>query len=140
MALAVLLLRRYRALPRPGRLPRYGTFGAALLIGAMFLNAMDVVLVEVYFTPLCWTGYILWADGAIFALRGRPLLRERRPGGQGDENRARPGRWQRDFLLLALCSIPLWLVFEAYNLRLHNWIYVGMPHNFAARMIGYAWA
>ncbi len=124
IALAVLLVRRFRALPHLRPLPRHGTVGAVLLIGAMFLNAMDVVIVEVFFTPLCWTGYILWADGAIAALRGRSLLRDNR----------------RHFLLLTICSIPLWMIFEVYNLRLHNWIYAGLPSNSALRVIAFVWA
>lgn len=123
IAVAVLLLRRYRERPRRSRLPRYGTAGAALLIGSMVLNAIDVVPVEIFFTPLVWTGYILWADGAIYALRGRSLLHDQR----------------REFAALAVCSIPLWLIFEAYNLRLQNWMYVGLPNLAVARLTGYGW-
>ncbi|MGH9692235.1 MAG: hypothetical protein ACRD4C_14350 [Candidatus Acidiferrales bacterium] len=28
---------------------------------------------------------------------------------------------------MALISIPLWLIFEGYNLRLRNWIYTACP-------------
>jgi hypothetical protein len=42
--------------------------------------------------------------------------------------------------MLALASIPLWLVFEFYNLYIDNWYYVGLPGNFALRMFGYAWS
>ena len=42
--------------------------------------------------------------------------------------------------LLALASIPLWLVFEGYNLIIRNWHYTGLPENFALRMFGYAWS
>jgi hypothetical protein len=41
---------------------------------------------------------------------------------------------------MALLSIPLWLIFEAYNLYLANWTYVGLPESLAARWFGYAWA
>ena len=34
---------------------------------------------------------------------------------------------RREFALLALVSIPLWLVFEFYNLFIDNWYYVGLP-------------
>ena len=43
-------------------------------------------------------------------------------------------------MFLALVSIPLWLVFEVYNLFIRNWYYVGLPENFALRMFGYAWS
>ena len=32
------------------------------------------------------------------------------------------------------------LIFEAYNLRLANWTYVGLPDNWLARWLGYAWS
>lgn len=44
------------------------------------------------------------------------------------------------FALMALLSVPLWMIFEAYNLRLENWAYAGLPANLAARWLGYAWA
>ena len=43
-------------------------------------------------------------------------------------------------MFLALVSIPLWLVFEFYNLFIENWYYTGLPENFALRMFGYAWS
>jgi cell division protein FtsW (lipid II flippase) len=46
----------------------------------------------------------------------------------------------RGLLKMAALSIPLWLIFEAYNLRLANWAYVGLPEGHAERWIGYAWA
>lgn len=60
------------------------------------------------FFPL-WLGYILTVDG-LCSLRGRTSLLQR----------AGP-RWP---LLFAL-SIPVWWLFEALNLRLDNWHYLG---------------
>ena len=57
--------------------------------------------VATYFSPLAWTSYILIADAAIFAITGHSRLREE----------------PRGLLKMALLSIPLWLIFEAYNLR-----------------------
>jgi len=37
-------------------------------------------------------------------------------------------------------SIPLWLVFEAYNLLIENWHYINLPGNPLVRYFGYAWA
>jgi hypothetical protein len=48
----------------------------------------------------------------------------------------RPGQ----FLGLALWSVPLWLIFEAYNLRLQNWTYIGLPPNPVVRSLGYVWS
>jgi hypothetical protein len=41
---------------------------------------------------------------------------------------------------MALLSILCWLVFEAYNLRLANWAYLGVPAAPLARTLGYAWS
>ena len=124
LAVAFVLLHRYRAAPRTRRLPGYAYAGAVILFAGQYLTLFGVTLVAVYFTPLAWTGYILWIDGAIYALRGRSLLKNCRA----------------EFAWLALCSIPLWLIFEAYNLHLANWIYVGLPQNWVARFLGYGWA
>ena len=43
-------------------------------------------------------------------------------------------------LKMAALSIPLWLIFEAYNLRLANWAYVGLPQARIERWIGYGWS
>jgi hypothetical protein len=42
--------------------------------------------------------------------------------------------------MLTLASIPLWLVFEFFNLYLDNWYYEGLPENWWLRMFGYAWS
>jgi hypothetical protein len=124
LVIAFVLLHRYRAAPRARRLPGYAYAGAVILFAGQYLTLFGVTLLAVYFTPLAWTGYILWVDGAIYTLRGRSLLKN----------------YRAEFAGLALCSIPLWLLFEAYNLRLANWIYVGLPQNWAARLFGYGWA
>ncbi len=75
-------------------------------------------------TPVCWTGFILFADAVVWRARGRSWLRSA----------------PREFALLAIASIPLWLIFEGYNLVIHNWHYVGLPENDALRYFGYAWS
>jgi hypothetical protein len=75
-------------------------------------------------TPTCWTGFILFADAVVFHARGRSWLRTS----------------PREFAAMAVLSIPLWLVFEAYNLRIRNWYYTGLPENVVLRYAGYAWA
>ena len=37
-------------------------------------------------------------------------------------------------------SIPLWVVFEGYNLLIENWHYINLPENPLIRYFGYAWA
>ena len=75
-------------------------------------------------TPIAWTGFILFADGLVWRARGSSWLRSR----------------PYEFAWLALASIPLWLVFEGYNLRIDNWSYAGLPNNWWLRQFGYAWS
>jgi hypothetical protein len=75
-------------------------------------------------TPICWTGFILFADSLVYHARGTSWIRSS----------------PREFLFLALASVPLWLVFELYNLFLDNWHYVGLPDSRALRYIGYTWS
>jgi hypothetical protein len=124
IALVVVLLQRYRSLPHVRPLPRYGLAGAWLLMGSMALSVAGIVPVGIFLTPLCWTGYILWADGAVAALRGHSLISDNR----------------RAFWLLASASVPLWIIFELYNVRLDNWVYAGLPNNPVLRYAGYVWA
>jgi hypothetical protein len=80
--------------------------------------------VATYFTPIAWICYILLADAAVLAITGCSRLHDE----------------PRRFAGVALLSIPLWLVFEAYNQRLENWMYVGVPVNWAAGLLGYGWS
>jgi hypothetical protein len=75
-------------------------------------------------TPIAWTGFIIFADAVVRRARGDSWIRSA----------------PREFAALALVSIPLWLVFEGYNLVLRNWHYVGLPENPALRYFGYAWS
>jgi hypothetical protein len=75
-------------------------------------------------TPICWTGFILFADAIVFRARSNSWMRSA----------------PREFALLAISSIPLWLIFEFYNLYIDNWYYVGLPEHFWLRMLGYAWS
>ena len=118
----VLLLEFLRCRTRP--LPLGGWAALVALAAAEFLMFRGVQPVATYFTPIAWTAYICLADAMLWAIRGRSWL--------ADE--------PREFALTAALSLPLWLIFEAYNLRLHNWMYVGLPGNWLARNFGYAWS
>lgn len=102
----------------------WGWIGLFLLFLAELCLVLGVHWVSIYFTPICWTAYLMVIDAAVASLKGRSRMSSS-PGG---------------FFILALASIPLWLIFEAYNLRLQNWTYVGLPSNFLLRNLGYAWA
>lgn len=88
------------------------------------LAAWKVRAAEEFLTPIFWTGYILLIDSGTLRARGRSLLHDERGA----------------FAWMAALSAGLWLIFEAYNLRLNNWRYVGLPANTALRLGGYLWS
>jgi hypothetical protein len=75
-------------------------------------------------TPIAWTGFLIFADAIVWRARRDSWIRSD----------------AREFVLLALVSIPLWLLFEGYNQIIRNWHYVGLPENPALRYFGYAWS
>jgi hypothetical protein len=105
-------------------IPAWGWPGLAIILLAELLLFLRLRWVEVFFTPIVWTGYLLFADSLVCSLKGSSRIRNS----------------LRSFLSLACCSVPLWLVFEAYNLRLRNWTYVGLPQNLLLRGLGFTWS
>lgn len=124
VAVVTLLVLRWASRPCRAPYPLYGYAGLAIIFVAELLLFRRVEAVTTYFTPLAWTGYLLAVDAAVFALRGHSRLRTT----------------PRAFASLALWSVPLWLIFEAYNWRLQNWMYVGMPEAFWEQVLGSTWA
>ena len=118
----ILVVEFFRARRRP--FPAHGWLGLFALVVFEYLMFHGIEPVATYFSPLAWTAYILIADAAVFAISGQSRLREE----------------PRGLLKMAVLSIPLWLIFEAYNLRLANWAYVGLPQGYIERWIGYGWA
>ncbi len=123
VTLAFMGVGYFRA-PKQRRLPAQGWAGLATIILAELLLILHQAQVATFFTPIAWTGYLFWVDGMVSSLSG-PSRLERSPA---------------EFLSLAFWSVPLWLIFEAYNLRLENWAYVGLPENPLVRGIGYVWS
>src|SRR5437879_6632025 len=120
---AVMVAEFLRHRRRP--FPAYGWIGLISLMIAEWLMFRGLEPVATFFTPVAWTAYAFIADAAVFAIRGHSRLHDA------------PGQ----FAKLALLSIPLWLIFEAYNLRLANWTYAGgilLP--LPVRWLAYGWA
>lgn len=105
-------------------LPLQTWFGLALLALSEMAMLAQVEPFWTWHTPFAWTGYILLLDGIIYKLRGSSWLTTNRS----------------EFVFLALVSIPLWVVFEGYNLLIDNWYYINLPENLIVRYFGYAWA
>lgn len=98
--------------------------GLAVLIGSEAATLAGLEPFAHWNTPIGWTGFILFADSSVFAARGQSWIRSS----------------PTEFTLLAVVSIPMWLVFEFYNQFIENWYYVGLPTNLALRLLGYAWS
>lgn len=120
VAALVVEFRRHKR----GPFPTYGRVGIVILIIAEWLMFRGVEPLATYFTPVAWTAYLMVADAAVFGVRGNSRLR------------AEPSRIAQ----MAVLSILLWLIFEAYNLRLENWTYVGLPLNWGWAALGYIWS
>jgi hypothetical protein len=102
----------------------YGWVGLGIIALSEVLLFSRVWLVEIYFTPLVWSGYILFMDRVVYRIKGSSWIIDR----------------PRDFILLLPLSVGFWLIFEFYNLYIQNWHYVGLPEDMLLRWIGYGWA
>jgi hypothetical protein len=106
------------------RFPLYSWLGLVVLVISEGGVVARVEPFWTWHTPIAWTGYIMLVDGVVFGQRGSSWLTTSR----------------REFLFLAVASIPLWVTFEAYNLLIENWYYINLPENVIVRSFGYAWA
>ncbi|MBI3401794.1 MAG: hypothetical protein HY048_10265 [Acidobacteria bacterium] len=98
--------------------------GLLIMIGSEAATLAQIEPFWSWNTPIAWTGFILFADAIVYRARGNSWMRSA----------------PREFAALAFVSIPLWAVFEGYNLIIDNWNYVGLPENAALRSFGYAWS
>src|SRR5215813_14188990 len=81
------------------KFPLYGYLGFFIMIAAeAFLFAGNQVVGR-WFTPIVWTGYILFVDALVYALKSRSLLMTDR----------------LEFLVIAIVSIGFWWLCEFYN-------------------------
>ncbi|MBI5968417.1 MAG: hypothetical protein HY882_11255 [Deltaproteobacteria bacterium] len=108
----------------PVSLKPHGLLGLSIMGASGILLFSGLSFVSIYFTPLVWSGYILFIDSIIFRRKGASLILTR----------------PREFALMLPLSIFFWLVFEFYNLYIQNWHYVGLPEAIHLRWLGYAWA
>ncbi len=113
-----------RALPRRGRLGLGTILCAEALLALQWHGLFPWDGPAIFLTPIVWTGFLLLMDALVWTLDGVSLMSPS----------------PRRFWLLAAWSLPLWLIFEAYNLRLENWTYFGLPTNPWVSGLGYAWS
>jgi len=113
------------------RFPPYGYVGILVIGLAEGLLCSGHQLVGHWFTPIVWTGYILFVDALVYKFTGRSLLMTDR----------------LEFLMIAVFSIGVWWLFEFYNaprfwrsdLELW-WHYHNLEQNPFLRRVGYDWA
>src|SRR5882672_8925878 len=94
---------------------------AAGMIGLPLSHYWLAAKIEPFYSSiycLLWWSYIFVVDFAVCKLRGTSLLRDR----------------PKEFLFLAVWSVPVWILFEAVNLRIQNWYYVMAPWSFSLGM------
>jgi len=98
--------------------------GLAIMIVSELATLVGIEPFASWNTPICWTGFIIFADAFVYRVRRDSWIRSA----------------PREFAALALASIPLWVAFEGFNLVIRNWNYTGLPENRALRLFGYAWS
>jgi len=116
---------------RNAKFAGHGYVGAIIIVLAELLLFSGNQFVGHWFTPIVWTGYILFVDALLFKIKGRSLLINDRP----------------EFLVLAVISIGGWWLCELYNaprfwksdLELW-WHYHNLEPNPYLRRFGYDWA
>ncbi|HEU4386381.1 MAG TPA: hypothetical protein VFV34_01200 [Blastocatellia bacterium] len=113
------------------RVKIHGYAGLIIIIGAEIALFTGNQLVGRWFTPIVWTGYILFVDALVFRIKSHSLLVNDR----------------REFLVVAIVSIAGWWLFEFYNAPrfwLSNvelwWHYHNLEPNQFLRRAGYDWA
>jgi len=106
-------------------LPGYAWLGlVSMVLFQVVLFTTDIEFVRLNFTPIQWTGLILFLDGIQKWRRGTSIIADH----------------FGEFAILLLISIGSWVIFEAYNVLLKNWQYFGLPETMWLRYAGYAWA
>lgn len=120
-----------RGTDRAGRFALHGYIGLLVMVAAEVLLFSGNRLVGHWFTPIVWTGYILFVDALLYRIKGRSLLMNDRP----------------ELLILAVISISGWWLCEFYNApRFWNsdwelwWHYHNLEPNPYLRRFGYDWA
>ena len=104
------LIGRWLRMPRVAAFGSVGKTGLGVFCGCVAVLALPLSEHAAVGT-LAWTGYVLAVDAAVFAARGRSLLRSRPDA----------------FLWLVVLSLFLWLPLEWYNERLAGWYRSGLP-------------
>jgi hypothetical protein len=94
------------------KFPVYGIIGIILVIVFWYLNwNLKGLRTDWAFFPL-WLGYCLTIDAITYKRKGDSLLK----------------RNGLSYFFLFLFSVPVWWLFELFNLRMQNWDYIGKQY------------
>jgi hypothetical protein len=121
-------------------LPWDGWTALAALLAAEWLLFRKVEPLATFFTPIAWTCWIVLSDAALRGMQAPVSGGVTSAPAAGSSTALWAGKTAAEKWAIALWSIPLWVIFEIYNLRLANWTYVGLPENLPLRYFGYAWS
>lgn len=85
----------------------HGYIGIILIILAQINIFLKIQPFASWYIPIIWYGYILLVDSLVFKIKGKSLIINQ----------------PKKFLLILLISIPIWSIYELYNLFTQNWYY-----------------
>ncbi len=103
----------FRRADRRGSFPPAGWFALGMILLAEVLVYFAIPGVATVFMPIVMTAYVVAVDSAVYAVRGRSLMRTNPDA----------------FVWIATLSIFLWVIFEIYNQSIAAWHYGGLPNN-----------
>jgi hypothetical protein len=110
------------------KMPWFGWLGLAIMILseiALWVPRNPLAHpVAVAFTPIMWTGYILLVDGWIWARGYYSYFKNAK----------------REWPMLALFSVLIWVMFEVFNFPARAWSYNNMPTDLFVKDVVFAWA
>jgi len=98
---------------------KYGFLGIFLILFAELNFILKIKPFDLWYVPIIWWGYILLVDAINFKLSNKSLISSQ----------------PKKFWLIVFLSVPLWAVFEFYNLYTHNWVYIN--YTFATHLVNF---
>ena len=108
-------------------MPWFGWLGLAIMILAeiaLWIRNPLQGFVATAFTPIMWSGYILVVDGWIWQRGYYSYFKNAK----------------REWPMLLLFSVLIWVMFEVFNFPAHAWIYNNMPKGLLVKNVVFAWA
>ncbi len=95
--------------------------GLGTMFLAIILLILDIPFIKTWFYICAWWPLIIILDSLNFRIKGSSPLSDS----------------LENFIFAAFFSVPVWLVFELFNLRLQNWSYHNLPPELPLRWLGY---